>query len=199
MDEQLPPNLIQSESQFQAPTPEIPKPQNLSDRLMPYRWHIVIAGGIIIALLFGAYSYAKYLNQQNDNEVAKQAEDTQKKIDEIRQKRIQDLTTNGTLTGHVTIGPNCPVERPGVPCTPAPEAYAAVRIGINTTDNKQTLKVLALDSSGNYEVSLAPGKYSVGTSHNEGTLGMGADSSHVVTIEAKKTTVQNFSIDTGIR
>jgi hypothetical protein len=106
---------------------------------------------------------------------------------------------NGTLMGHVNIGPNCPVEQVGHPCTPTPEAYTAVRIGINTVDNKQTIKVLDLDSYGNYETSLPSGKYSVGTSHNEGTLGMGADMSYIVTIEAKKTTVQNFSIDTGIR
>ncbi len=66
---------------------------NLSDRLMPYRWHIAIIGGIIIALLFGAYSYLNYTNQQNDAMVAKQAQDAQKKIDEIRQKRGQDTTS----------------------------------------------------------------------------------------------------------
>ncbi len=35
------------------------------------------------------------------------------------------VSVNGTLSGHVTIGPNCPVERVGVPCTPAPEAYTS--------------------------------------------------------------------------
>ena len=76
------------------PIPETSKSPNLSERLRPYRWHIAISGGIIIALLFGAYSYSKYLVQQNDEAVTKQAEDAQNKIDEIRQKRAQDATAN---------------------------------------------------------------------------------------------------------
>ena len=52
------------QEQNQAPIPEIPKTQNLSERLRPYQWHIAIVGGIIIALLFGAYSYLKYTNEQ---------------------------------------------------------------------------------------------------------------------------------------
>lgn len=81
------------QEQNQNPIPEIPKTQNLSDRLMPYRWHIVIVGGIIIALLFGAYSYAKYVAQQKNAEVVKQVEDVQKKIDEIRLKRLNSPST----------------------------------------------------------------------------------------------------------
>lgn len=76
------------------PIPEIPKIQNLSERLRPYRWYIAIVGGIIITLLFGAYSYSKNLAQQNDDVLAKQAEDAQKQADEIIQKRTQDVTTD---------------------------------------------------------------------------------------------------------
>ncbi len=84
----------QNQNQNQTPTvPEISKPQNLNERLRPYKWHIAISGVIIIAILFGAYSYLKHINQQNDAAVAKQAEDAQKKIDEIIQKRSQYVTT----------------------------------------------------------------------------------------------------------
>ncbi len=75
-----------------SPVQEIPQPQNLNGKLRPYRWHIAIVGGIIIAVLFGAYSYIKYTNEQNDAAVTKQAEEAQKKIDEILQKRGQDMT-----------------------------------------------------------------------------------------------------------
>ncbi len=83
----------QDQSALPPPMPETPKIQNLSERLRLYQWHIAIVGVVLIALLFGAYSYSKYLAQQNDDALAKQAEDAQKKIDEIRQKRAQDVTS----------------------------------------------------------------------------------------------------------
>jgi type II secretory pathway pseudopilin PulG len=98
----------QNQAQTSPPLPEIPKSQNLNDRLMPYRWHIAVVGVIIIVVLFGAYSYLKYTNQQNDAKVAKQAEEAQKKIDEIIQKRAQDMTA-GQFCGGIA-GIQCPSE-----------------------------------------------------------------------------------------
>ncbi len=79
---------------FQSGGQEQNQVPNLSERLRPYRWHIAVVGVIIIALIFGAYSYLKYTNEQNDTAVARQAQDAQKKIDEILQKRGQDVTAN---------------------------------------------------------------------------------------------------------
>src|SRR5258708_4107533 len=53
----------------------------------------------------------------------------------------------GTLAGHVTIGPFCPVERIGVPCPAPPNAYSSTHIEVS--DQK-----VDLDSSGNYSVQL---------------------------------------------
>lgn len=35
---------------------------------------------------------------------------------------------DGIIEGQVSIGPICPVERPGVTCVPSPEAYAAQKV-----------------------------------------------------------------------
>lgn len=80
------------------------KTQNLSERLRPYQWRIAIVGGIVIALLFGAYRYLQYSSEQNDIAIARQAEDAQKQIEEIREKRIQNLTVDWKIYTNTRYG-----------------------------------------------------------------------------------------------
>lgn len=83
---------MDEQGQFAQPPVENPQPQTLSEKLRPYQWHIAVVGGIIIAILFGAYSYSKNLAKNNLDEVARQVEEAQRKYNEIVAKRNQDPT-----------------------------------------------------------------------------------------------------------
>lgn len=113
----------------------------------------------------------------------------------------------GILSGHVTVGPICPVERVGQPCPVPPEAYTSRLVGIFTQNmgmtpgsGQTTAKLIAsqhLDANGNYKFDLEPGTYDVKASGmivNQLTSLEG-----IVTIKNGEITTLNFSIDTGIR
>ncbi len=103
----------------------------------------------------------------------------------------------GLLTGHVTIGPNCPVERVGVPCLVPPETYSSREFLVFTSSQKEVARFHA-NSKGDYNISLPPGTYTIVSAKT----GMGFLSKNLpsaVIIKAGQTTTLNFSIDTGIR
>jgi hypothetical protein len=103
----------------------------------------------------------------------------------------------GTLAGHVTIGPLCPVE----PCHPTPEqlaqAYAARQVLVYSEDEEEIVQAVTIGPDGEYRVGLPPGLYQVDVTHD----GIGARTGvlAVVTILPGQTTVVNITIDTGIR
>ena len=112
----------------------------------------------------------------------------------------------GTLAGHATVGPICPVEQVGKPCPVPPEAYTARQVGVfaqatASTPEGQTNEILIaskhLDANGNYQFSLMPGTYTIKAS------GMMVDRLDAVvgtvTIKSGETATLDFSIDTGIR
>src|SRR3989344_291615 len=67
----------------------------------------------------------------------------------------------GYISGHVTIGPFCPVEREGEPCDAPPEAYTS-REAIAYGSDAVTVKARThLSAEGNYTLTLPPGKYFV--------------------------------------
>ncbi len=103
----------------------------------------------------------------------------------------------GTLKGHVDIGPACPVERPGQPCTISGDVYTYTKIVVYK-GNVAVIASTNLNSSGDYSFSLPAGSYSVGY---ESTVGLPGNHPvpQYVTIRAGETTTLNFSIDTGIR
>lgn len=72
--------------QPQSNLPPIPAPEPQTQP-NPYRVKLAVACIVVIALLVGAYFYTRYQAQRNFNEVARQAEEADKKIDELRQKR----------------------------------------------------------------------------------------------------------------
>lgn len=106
-------------------------------------------------------------------------------------------TTKGTLNGHVTVGPICPVEQVGHPCQPSPQAYMVRQVGVFTQDGSKLITSQHLDANGNYQFSLDPGIYTIKAS------GMMVDQltalEGIVTIKGGQATTLNFSIDTGIR
>lgn len=106
-------------------------------------------------------------------------------------------STVGILSGKVTIGPICPVERVGVPCPVPSEAYLSREFIAVGTDGK-TVASFHADPDGSYNVSLAPGIYVV-KSAKTGIGYFSKDLPATVTIVSGQTVTLNINIDTGIR
>ncbi len=104
---------------------------------------------------------------------------------------------DGILAGHVTIGPNCPVEQVGHPCTPSPETYAAHEFVVLNGAQKETARFYA-GADGNYSIALSPGTYTV-TTAKTGFGYMSKDLPSTIVIKNGQTVSLNVSIDTGIR
>lgn len=103
---------------------------------------------------------------------------------------------DGILTGHVAIGPNCPVEQAGNPCTPAPQAYTSRQVVVYKADGTTLVATQNFDTQGNYNIVLTAGTYVV-----KSKTGISSVASVVGTVIIKngQTSTLNFSIDTGIR
>ncbi len=129
------------------------------------------------------------INSKENEEIFNQILSTFKFTDSI----LQNGT--GTLTGHVTIGPNCPVEQVGNPCTPAPQAYAAVQVIVYDNNGERTIQKTNLDVDGNYSLQLLSASYMV--DYEDDYLNHHAPLP--ITIKSGQTATLNFSIDTGIR
>ncbi len=105
---------------------------------------------------------------------------------------------NGTLQGHVDIGPLTPVEKIGVPTpTVPPEVYAARKLVVYQADGKTEAARVSINGQGNYQVSLPPGSYVVDLVHSG--MDRGKNLPQTVEIRAGETTRLDISIDTGIR
>jgi hypothetical protein len=110
----------------------------------------------------------------------------------------QGPRADGTLEGHVTIGPLTPVQREGEPpATPSPEAYAARKVVVFSEDGVTEIGRLPIDSHGNFYTELPAGTYVVDINH----LGIDTAAGLPKEIEIKpgETTVVDIDIDTGIR
>ncbi len=103
----------------------------------------------------------------------------------------------GTLSGSVTIGPNCPVESTAGPCPPPPGAYALRKVLIETADASKVLFTVDIDEHGFYRIDLVPGVYTVDLQKTG--AGRSADVPAEVTITQGVATVLNINIDTGLR
>ena len=103
----------------------------------------------------------------------------------------------GTLSGAVTIGPNCPVETTAGPCPPPPGAYSLRKVLVETADASKLLFTVDIDEHGFYRIDLVPGVYTIDLKKN------GADRSGdvpaKVTITQGVATTLNINIDTGLR
>ncbi|TMK58114.1 MAG: carboxypeptidase regulatory-like domain-containing protein [Actinobacteria bacterium] len=70
--------------------------------------------------------------------------------------RTSGPASSSGIFGTVTAGPTCPVERVGSPCPPAPWV-GTVRATDDTGQGTET----QTDESGNYTLTLGPGRYEV--------------------------------------
>ena len=106
-----------------------------------------------------------------------------------------DKIAAGYVSGHVTIGPNCPVEQVGKPCPPPPEAYSSRQAVIYYADGITIRDKTTLDSNGNYKIALGPGNYFAQIQ----PAGIGPGEKKSFTVISFQTTTVDFNIDTGIR
>ena len=103
----------------------------------------------------------------------------------------------GVLSGKVSVGPICPVERVGVPCPVPPEAYTSREIVIYKADGHTEVTRQNFRSDGTYRIDLPPGVYIVNILKS--AVGGSKNLPQTVIIEAGKILKLDFSIDTGIR
>ncbi|OGI76379.1 hypothetical protein A3C57_01215 [Candidatus Nomurabacteria bacterium RIFCSPHIGHO2_02_FULL_33_12] len=103
--------------------------------------------------------------------------------------------SEGYLSGKITIGPFCPVEREGVPCPVPTEAYSSREVIIYLADKMTIKKKVKIDNNGNYKATLSLGNYFVQVS----PAGIGDGEKKLVIIKQMQVSVVNFDIDTGIR
>ena len=103
----------------------------------------------------------------------------------------------GTLSGTMTIGPVCPVERVDAPCTPSPEMYAARKIFVYASDKKTLITTMTPNSQGKFTASLVEGDYFIDMEKSR--VGSIVGVPKMVTVAQDVTTFINISVDTGIR
>jgi hypothetical protein len=103
----------------------------------------------------------------------------------------------GAITGKVTIGPICPVERPGVPCPVPTEVYTSREIILYASNGITEIARRHFTSSGTYQFNVVAGTYVIDIPQ-QGVGGSG-DVPKKITVGAGKTVQFDFSIDTGIR
>lgn len=106
-------------------------------------------------------------------------------------------TILGRLSGLVTIGPNCPVQRDDTPCPTPPSAYATRKILVEDEAGTNLLHTVDIDSQGLYVIDLAPGKYRIDLKPNG--IDRSSELPAVVDIHANSVTTLNVNIDTGLR
>lgn len=104
---------------------------------------------------------------------------------------------HGRLSGLVTIGPNCPVQRDDTPCPTPPSAYAARKILVMDEQGTKVLFTVDIDSQGLYVIDLVPAKYRIDLKPNG--IDRASELPAVVEIHANSVTTLNVNIDTGLR
>jgi hypothetical protein len=102
---------------------------------------------------------------------------------------------SGSIFGHVTIGPNCPVEQEGKPCPTPPETYTSREAIVYGSDSVTVKDRIHLSTEGSYMFTLPAGQYYVQIS----PAGIGEGEKKPAVVKADQTTEVNFDIDTGIR
>lgn len=101
----------------------------------------------------------------------------------------------GYIAGTVNIGPNCPVEREGVPCETPEEAYTSREVLVYESDGKNIHERIRILAGGTYWIAVGPGNYFVQIS----PAGIGPGEMKEVTVKSFETSIVDFDIDTGIR
>ncbi len=102
------------------------------------------------------------------------------------------LSSAGTLTGRVTAGPTCPVERPDHPCPPEP---VSAKVEAQTMHG-QVVASTHTDANGRFRFQLRPGPYTV-VAVTPNPLPRCSPTN--VTVIARRMVTVAIDCDTGIR
>ena len=107
---------------------------------------------------------------------------------------------SGYLSGIISIGPICPVERipPDPGCLPTAETYKAYPVSVYSSDGEKKVTRLNPSLNGSFICELPAGKYIVILENAMNKIG-GSNLPANVSINLRDTTVLNIGIDTGIR
>jgi hypothetical protein len=107
---------------------------------------------------------------------------------------------NGYLSGVISIGPICPVEKipPDPGCLPTAETYKAYPVSVYSSDGRTKIIQLSPSLDGSYISDLPDGKYLVILEKPQNNIG-GSNLPASVSINSKDTTKLYINIDTGIR
>ncbi len=103
---------------------------------------------------------------------------------------------SGTLSGTISIGPLCPVERnpPDPNCVPTQETFDAYAVKVVDASGRTVARVVGnAQQNGAFSIELPAGVYTL-----HATAGLG-EFSERVTVASGQVTTQILSIDTGIR
>jgi hypothetical protein len=106
----------------------------------------------------------------------------------------------GYLSGVISIGPICPVEKipPDPGCLPTAETYKAYPVTVYSSDGKNQITQLHPSLDGSYTSEIPAGRYLVVLEKPQNNIG-GSNLPASVSINSKDTTLLNVNIDTGIR
>jgi hypothetical protein len=106
----------------------------------------------------------------------------------------------GYLSGVISIGPICPVEKipPDPGCLPTADTYKAYPVNVYSSDGKNKIAHLNPSLDGSYTSEIPAGNYLVVLEKPQNNIG-GSNLPASVSINAKDTTKLYINIDTGIR
>lgn len=106
----------------------------------------------------------------------------------------------GYLSGVISIGPICPVEKipPDPGCLPTAETYKAYPVNVYSSDGKNKIAHLNPSLDGSYTSEIPAGNYLVVLEKPQNNIG-GSNLPASVSINSKDTTKLYINIDTGIR
>lgn len=110
----------------------------------------------------------------------------------------KQLAGNGTVLGHVILGPVCPVEHipPDPACAPRPYK---TKLNVWSTLTGINYQSVATDTSGSFKLSLAPGAYSLAVTQPANGSPYPRCTQVNISVVAKKAQNITVNCDTGIR
>ncbi|OGY42505.1 MAG: hypothetical protein A2Y82_04015 [Candidatus Buchananbacteria bacterium RBG_13_36_9] len=103
----------------------------------------------------------------------------------------------GIISGKVTIGPICPVEKVGEPCSVPASAYTSHQVIIYDSTGKIEVQKTYFNHNGTFAFSVPAGTYIVDIFKTG--IERSPDLPITVTVKAGETVRVDFSLDTGIR